>query len=385
WLLLVTCLAMNSTRFARRRRRLFAVFFAAVTTFCGAGFSLHQSGTTTADAAGARPSATAPAPAARPSRPASRGERPVTSPSAAAPSTAVPQPGTGSSTDAPAPATTLPQTGTTPAPVAPKPSSSAPAPKPAPAPAPQPAPVPAPAPVAAPAPAPVSTGEALPTSDLPGWDLVLSEGFDRPSALGSFARDYRGWAGYDGARDTSKNGQYNSAATTSVSGGILDKHLHSTGSGAQVMALTPPIASQTYGRYAVRFRMDQVPGYKVAWLLWPASDNWAEGEIDFPEGSVGGKAHGYSHDVNGNPSRNAWYMDSGMSMTSWRTAVIEWTPDSVTFAMDGKTWTTTDRSAIPTDPMRWVLQTETELSGGAPARGASGHVQIDWVAAWKRG
>jgi hypothetical protein len=35
--------------------------------------------------------------------------------------------------------------------------------------------------------------------------------------------------------------------------------------------------------------------------------------------------------------------------------------------------------------MHWVLQTETRLNGGPPPAGANGHVQIDWVAAWRRG
>ena len=40
---------------------------------------------------------------------------------------------------------------------------------------------------------------------------------------------------------------------------------------------------QLYGRYEVRFRSDEIPGYKLAFLLWPDTNNWAEGEIDFPE------------------------------------------------------------------------------------------------------
>jgi hypothetical protein len=34
--------------------------------------------------------------------------------------------------------------------------------------------------------------------------------------------------------------------------------------------------------------------------------------------------------------------------------------------------------------MHWVLQTETQLSGGPPADSAAGNVQIDWVTAYKR-
>ena len=72
-------------------------------------------------------------------------------------------------------------------------------------------------------------------------------------------------------------------------------------------------------------------------------------------------------------------------MQDWHTAAIEWRPDSVTFVLDGRTFTTNDPTAIPTTPMRWVLQTETELSGPAPSPTAQGHVQIDYVRAWTLG
>ncbi|MGK5115279.1 glycoside hydrolase family 16 protein [Geodermatophilus sp. CPCC 205506] len=252
----------------------------------------------------------------------------------------------------------------------------------------RPAPVPAPAPVAPPAPV-VTSGSAVPAQDLPGWNLVLAEDFTRDAALGQFDSVYPGWSGYDGSQDTSGNGTYNSDAVVSVSGGVVDKNLHSGNGGAQVAALTPAIDGQAwdgqlYGRYSVRFRADDVPGYKIAWLLWPSNDDWSQGEIDFPEADLDSTISGFAHDVTGNPSRNAWHMNTGASMTDWHTATIEWTPDSVTFILDGQAQSTTDRSAIPTDPMRWVLQTETALDGGAPSSGAAGHVQVDWVAAWSR-
>src|SRR4051812_38767480 len=46
---------------------------------------------------------------------------------------------------------------------------------------------------------------APPSDHLPGWHLVLSEDFDRNAPLGGFATEYPGWAGYDGARDTSRD------------------------------------------------------------------------------------------------------------------------------------------------------------------------------------
>jgi hypothetical protein len=233
-----------------------------------------------------------------------------------------------------------------------------------------------------------NSGAAMPAANLPGWSLALAEVFSRDAALGQFASTYRGWAAYDGAHDTSGNGLYNSATTMSVHDGMLDEYLHTENGKPQVTALTPTPdgkwwSGQTHGRYAVRFRSDDVPGYKMAWLLWPCSDDWSKGEIDFPEGSLGDIVERYSHDVTGNPSRNAFSVTSTSSMNDWHTAVIEWVPGRVTYMLDGQSWSTTEPSAIPTDPMSWVLQTETQLEGGAPSSGAAGHVYIDWVAAWR--
>jgi hypothetical protein len=228
------------------------------------------------------------------------------------------------------------------------------------------------------------------------WRLVLDEGFDRDAPLGRFSATYPGWAGYDSWQDTSRTlgrpraqqGTYDSSTTTTVRDGLVDIRLHTRGLTPQVMALTPPLpaarSAQLYGRYAVRFRSDVVPGYKMAWLLWPASDSWGEGEIDFPEGDLGGVIEGYSHDTLGSPEVNAWSISTGTSSDQWHTAVIEWSPTAVRFILDGRVWATRDTSAIPRTEMRWVLQTETQLSAQAPDPEVSGHVYIDSVAIWAR-
>lgn len=229
-----------------------------------------------------------------------------------------------------------------------------------------------------------------------GWELLISEDFDRPAALGAFASVYRGWASYDGGIDTSRNfgrrasarGVYDSSRTMSVDKGILDLHVHTTDGRPFVGALTPTPdgdywSGQMYGRYEVRFRADHVPGYKIAWLLWPSSDDWSEGEIDFPEGDLGADITGSSHDTTGNPSQNAWYLDTATSMDAWHTAVIEWIPGEVAFELDGRRWSTRDPVALPRHPMRWALQTETQLSAQAPASSAAGHILIDYVRAYR--
>ena len=55
----------------------------------------------------------------------------------------------------------------------------------------------------------------------------------------------------------------------------------------------------------------------------------------------------------------------------------------MTFYFDGQLiGTSTNPANIPSTPMHWVLQTETQLSGGPPANSAAGNVQIDWATAY---
>ncbi|BDI22279.1 glycoside hydrolase family 16 protein [Herbiconiux sp. L3-i23] len=272
-----------------------------------------------------------------------------------------------------------------------------PDPEPAPPATPAPAPTETAVPPADAAPPPVTGGgsEAAPQGDLPEWRQLLVEDFTRDAPLGTFASRYPGFASYDGSLDTSARegrpqgqaGLYSSSTTTTAHDGLFDCYLHTRGVTPQVCALTPSLdggwwEGQMYGRYSVRFKTDYLPGYKIAWLLWPSSDDWSDGEIDFPETELDGTIKGASHDVFGSPQDNAYYVDTEQTTQSWHTATIEWRPGSLTFILDGQSWTTTDPSALPTKPMRWTLQTETHLIAPAPAPEVAGHVYIDWIAAY---
>ena len=230
------------------------------------------------------------------------------------------------------------------------------------------------------------SGEPMPTSAPAGWRRIFSDDFTTAVPLGGFAASSYAakWDWYPTSyRDTSGNGQYN-PAIISVAGGVLTKNLRTSNGTPQVAALQPKLSStspygRVYGRYTVRFRADAVPGYKVAWLQWPDNDNWSQGEIDFPEGDLTGSIEGYNH-CPGHPEDNCLAVDTGASMTGWHTATQEWTSGRVTFFLDGRQVATTT-SNLPRNSMHWVLQTETQLSGGKPPASAAGKVQIDWVTA----
>jgi hypothetical protein len=226
------------------------------------------------------------------------------------------------------------------------------------------------------------SGERMPVGDLPGWKQVFTDDFTTDVARGGFPGPYASkWTQYHGFYDTFKTGYYDKGAI-STAGGAMDLFLR-TENGKAIAAAPVPIVTkawegQTYGRFTVRFRSDSMPGYKTAWLLWPDTNNWNEGEIDFPEGGLDSTMMGFNHCV-GDPSKNCSWWDTKKKFSDgWHTATIEWAPNKLTFILDGISSTTT--TSVPATPMHWVLQTET--NGKLPPTTTAGHLQIDWVSVY---
>jgi beta-glucanase (GH16 family) len=230
----------------------------------------------------------------------------------------------------------------------------------------------------------------IPYGNLPGWTQRFAEDFTAPAAAGSVGAVYgQAVRGYSGFPDTSGNGRYTPDSVLSVSGGVLDYHLHTDDGVPRVAApVMDHYRGHTYGRYSVRFRADTVAGYKIAFLLWPESDSWHDGEIDWPEGNLAGPMSPASA-ITGSYSRGAMKFDppattySATDATTWHVATTEWKPGVVTWFWDGAlVGSTTLPSGVPTTNMRWVLQAETALDGTYPARAAAGHLQVDWVVSY---
>lgn len=238
-----------------------------------------------------------------------------------------------------------------------------------------------------PSPTPITT---IP-GDLPGWRRVFVDDFLTNCAEGQFLTAYGSrWGAYPNTwKDTSKNGTY-SPEIISVHDSCLDIHLQTVNGvikvAAPVAKIPGAIASKwgdlLYGRYAVRFRADQVPGFKTAWLLWPQDGIWPQhGEIDFPEGNLNSTISAFMHRMNATVGNDQDAYPTGQNYLPWHTAVIEWGLNRCAFILDDKV-IGVSTSRVPSTPMHWVIQTETQLSGGAPAATAQGHVLIDWAAVW---
>jgi hypothetical protein len=227
--------------------------------------------------------------------------------------------------------------------------------------------------------------------DLNGWKYIFGDDFNVDAAEGSFLSKYRNWGAYDtGWPDTSRKGMYDTNIL-SVSNNTLNMRLHTGADGKPRASVpfplingrnAPDATNQLYGRYEVRFRADQVPGYKTAFLLWPKSEVWPrDGEIDFPEGDLTGDIWGFMHRQGATSGGDQDWFSTGESHGVWHTAVTEWSPNAVRFYLNGRL-VGTSTTRIPNTPMHWVLQTETTLGNSPVPPTASGYVQFDYVKVW---
>ena len=229
----------------------------------------------------------------------------------------------------------------------------------------------------------------MPVGDLPGWKQVFSEDFATDAPVGSFLTKYGSrWGVYDdGWKDSAGKSEgtasaYYPSRVVSVQNGLLNKHLHTENGVTMVAAVAPHLGPQLYGRYSVRFRADEVKGFKTAWLLWPASGVWPrDGEIDFPEGDLNGNIWAFAHRLGATSGSDQDAFATSARFGSWHTATTEWWPGRVSFYLDDKLiGSTTTR--VPNTPMNWILQTETCIGNCQPAADAVANVQIDWVVAY---
>lgn len=250
---------------------------------------------------------------------------------------------------------------------------------------------------------PSAASLSVPVGDLPGWRQVFVEDFaEGDVGAGGFPGPVYGtrWsANYaDGTPDTAAQQQNKGERTSgyfpskvlSVHDGVLDFYLHSENGVAMGAAPSPkldgasqrPYNSLVYGRYSVRFKADVLPGFKLAWLLWPDSKRWPEdGEIDFPEGDLSKLIYAAVHGVENGVHR--WdALRPEVPYGDWHIATTEWRADGIEFFLDGNSIGVSRSFGLNT-PMHYILQTES-CSPKCPLPETSGHVLVDWVSIWAK-
>lgn len=227
-------------------------------------------------------------------------------------------------------------------------------------------------------------------------ERIIFEDFNTPATEGSgFWSAYPDLAHYPGGgspwSDTSGNGRYSGDYVSAANGNMRIRMLTESGFPrvAAVQHLIPgesnPFIGQLYGRYEVRAKvLEPAAQFKIAWLLWPDSGDWNDGEVDFPEVTFtdgSSTVWAFNHETDGTPAENSTAYNTGVTPYDWHVYAIEWEPGAIRFYLDGEL-VATDTSHIPNVAMHWVLQCETALSGGAPDAGTICVIDVDYIAVW---
>jgi beta-glucanase (GH16 family) len=217
---------------------------------------------------------------------------------------------------------------------------------------------------------------------MPGWQLVYSQEFN-----GSVLPP--GWGAYKGQPGGDPYGRWEPANVV-VSGGAL--HLLATSSAGPGYSTGGVMFSgnpQTYGMYLVRMKGDYEPGLRMSdvALLWPRSSGWPP-EIDFFEDSGGTRAdyHATVHPGPSGDNSHQVHVDVNSNATQWHTYGVQWTPNSITFTIDGHSAgaviSNSGLPAWPDIPMNLALQSQN--LGAAEPNHPIETLTVDWVAEYSR-
>lgn len=223
-----------------------------------------------------------------------------------------------------------------------------------------------------------------------GWTQVFVDDFFTDGTADPAGNLPSGrWWGYPaGTRVTnSSNGVYDPSRVVKVENGRMVLTGSATSSAAYGAVMAPHVAAQTYGRYDVRYRYRdrEIEGFKSIWMLWPDSDDWGEGEIDFAEysGDTSGRVSAAVHQACGvTPCEFATH-DLEIDPLAWHTATAVWSPGEVTTYLDGQKLVTST-IGVPDTPMHLLLQFEASSKGSTAVAGSSATVEIDWVTVYRR-
>jgi beta-glucanase (GH16 family) len=145
---------------------------------------------------------------------------------------------------------------------------------------------------------------------------------------------------------------------------------------------------QTYGKYEVRFRVDDGKGVAAILLLWPVRDHWPP-EIDFAEdGGMTSRRGSMSATLHYGAENHQIQRSVKADFTRWHTAGVEWTPGKLVYTLDGEPWGTVRSRHVPREPMELAIQAQAGTCGRryAPCPDATTptkvNMQIQWVRAY---
>jgi hypothetical protein len=220
------------------------------------------------------------------------------------------------------------------------------------------------------------------------WVPVFNEDFDTTAALGQFRNTY---VNRFHLNNEGEGGKYFGDQTVTAQNSLMDVYFHHINGADAGFAgrFLNPNGEWAFkgGRFDIRYRVTGSPeGYGAAFMLWPQSEIWGEGEIDYPEGELTSSQGLNQHALGSNPGSKTLMAGNVANWSDWHTASIEWVPGvSMRYYMDDKlVGTEINPSNVPTTEHAWIIQAaaNNESVDGAPDS-SSGHLQIDWAVAYK--
>ncbi len=217
-----------------------------------------------------------------------------------------------------------------------------------------------------------------PPGSVAGWQLTYSTDFPGNSLPS-------GWLAYNGEPGGDPEGNW-APSNVSVSGGALHLVATSSAQGGVQFYGNP----QTYGMYLVRMKGDYEPGLSINNLaiLWPAQQGVWPPEVDFFQ-DAGGSRQSFSASLHVGPDGNGGCCviaspTQDSNGTAWHTYGVQWTPNAITYTIDGQVWASVSRSSLsppaqwPTIPMNLTLQSQNQDS--AQPSGTIETMTVAWVA-----
>ncbi len=208
-----------------------------------------------------------------------------------------------------------------------------------------------------------------PTAPLTGYRLTKCEDFNGTTIPS-------GWSAYNGGGGDTVVGAGRKQEQCTVGGGILVQTQNTDGA---TCGMTSNFA-QKYGFWEVKMRAYSTGSGGSAphpvLILWPDTDVWADGELDYFESDIGEGMGVFLHCV-GNPSANCYHTTHNVDVSQWHVYGFEWTATGFKGFVDGQQiYETGGNGSNPNVSMHQTIQLDN-LTGQTPVSPAK--MEVDWV------
>lgn len=215
-------------------------------------------------------------------------------------------------------------------------------------------------------------GTSAPTGNTGAFQQRFLENFSTTAAAnGPFAKTYaKSWQPYpDGA-----GGRYSASSQVSSHDGLMDVVLDGKHGTAGTFGTPTDAWTHVGGKFSVRAKATGGTGNGAAFMLWPTSGTWSDGEMDFPEGNFESTPMAFHHSMTPGHEAESTMASTGVSWRTWHVYSVEWIPGkSVTYTVDDKVVQKVTKD-VPTTAHRYMFQVGNW--------GAKGHLFIDWVSTY---